>query len=110
MILLPEDLEDLWHLSRLPDRLHRSDLPDRLHRSDLPVPAAPFHPEGLLRLLRRPDMWALRGLEGRSRPEDQRRLSHRSDLQDPEDLQDLSHLSLPEDPEDLLHPSDLQAR
>ena len=74
MILLPEGLEDLWHLSRLPDRLHRS---------DLPVPAAPFHPEDLLRLL------------------------HRSDLQDPEDLQDLS---LPEDPEDLLHPSDLQAR
>ena len=101
MILLPEGLEDLWHLSRLPDRLHRS---------DLPVPAAPFHPEDLLRLLHRPD------LPG---PEDQRRLSHRSDLQDPEDLprlslpedpEDLPRLSLPEDPEDLLHPSDLQAR
>ena len=74
MILLPEGLEGLWHLSRLPDRLHRPDLP---------------------------------GLEDRSRPEDQRRLSHRSDLQDPEDLQDLS---LPGDPEDRLHPSDLQAR
>lgn len=95
MILLPEGLEDLWHLSRLPDRLHRS---------DLPVPAAPFHPEDLLRLLHRPD---LPGLEDRSRPEDQRRLSHRSDLQDPEDL---PRLSLPEAPEDLLHPSDLQAR
>ena len=80
MILLPEGLEGLWHLSRLPDRLHRS---------DLPVPAAPFHPEDLLRLLHRPD---LPGLEDRSRPED------------------LPRLSLPEDPEDLLHPSDLQAR
>ena len=77
MILLPEDLEGL------------SRLPARLHLSDLPVPAAPFHPEDLLRLLHRPD---LPGLEDRSRPEDQRRLS------------------LPEDPEDLLHPSDLQAR
>ena len=89
MILPPEGLEDLWHLSRLPD---------------LPVPAAPFHPEDLLRLLHRPD---LPGLEDRSRLEDQRRLSHRSDLQDPEDL---PRLSLPEDPEGLLHPSDLQAR
>lgn len=86
MILLPEGLEDLWHLSRLPDRLHRS---------DLPVPAAPFHPEDLLRLLHRPDLSDLPGLEDRSRPED------------PEDL---PRLSLPEDPEDLLHPSDLQAR
>ena len=86
MILLPEGLEDL---------------------SRLPVPAAPFHPEDLLRLLHRPD---LPGLEDRSRPEDQRRLSHRSDLQDPEDPEDLPRLSLPEDPEDLLHPSDLQAR
>ena len=98
MILLPEDLEDLWHLLRLPDLLHRP---------DLPVPAAPFHPEDLLH---RPDLSDLPGLEDRSRPEDQRRLSHRSDLQDPEDLPDLLHLSLPEDPEDLLHPSDLQAR
>lgn len=92
MILLPEGLEDLWHLSRLPDRLHRS---------DLPVPAAPFHPEDLLRLLHRPDLPGLPGLEDRSRPEDQRRLSHRSDLQDPEDPEDLPRLSLPEDPEDL---------
>ena len=71
MILLPEGLEGLSRLSRLPDRLHRS---------DLPVPAAPFHPEDLLRLLRRPDLSDLPDLEDRSRPEDQWHLSHRSDL------------------------------
>ena len=65
MILLPEGLEGLWHLLRLPDLLH------------LPVPAAPFHPEDLLHL---PDLSDLPGLEDRSRLEDQRHLSHRSDL------------------------------
>lgn len=59
MILLPEGLEGLWHLSRLPDLEDRS------------------HPEDLWHLSRRPD------LEGRSHPEDPEdllRLSLRSDL------------------------------
>ena len=68
MILLPEGLEGLWHLLRLPDLLRLL---------DLPVPAVPFHPEDLLH---RPDLSDLPGLEDRSRPEDQRRLSYRSDL------------------------------